>query len=286
MAIKVVDIHPHIVSHDTTRYPLSPIGGKRSDWSAERHVDLEELIAAMDKAGVDKAAVVHSSTTYGFNDEYVCDAVEKYPKRLVAVFSVDITQPDSPKAIKHWHSRHTGGMRIYARGSTMAEQWLQIDAPECKPAWDTCRELGISVALNVQLKPPGHQQLINVLERYPDIPIILDHLSRPKVEDGYPYNDAKPLWDMAKYKNFYLKASPANFTQAMKGKSTAADFFKRVFEVYGSDRVAWGSNFPAEPEPLDELVKTCTESVASLPQKDVENLFRNTALKLYPALKD
>ena len=36
---------------------------------------LEELMAAMDEAGVDKAAIVHSSTTYGFNNDYVVDAV-------------------------------------------------------------------------------------------------------------------------------------------------------------------------------------------------------------------
>ena len=69
----VVDIHPHIVSPDTARYPITPIGGKRSDWSDKHSVDLNDLIASMDAAGVDKAAVVHSSTTYGFNCDYVAD---------------------------------------------------------------------------------------------------------------------------------------------------------------------------------------------------------------------
>ena len=28
-----IDIHPHIIASDTTRYPLAPLGGHQSDWS-------------------------------------------------------------------------------------------------------------------------------------------------------------------------------------------------------------------------------------------------------------
>ena len=53
----IVDIHPHVISTDTTRYPLNPLGGTQSDLVA-RAADarIETLVAAMDEAGVDKAA--------------------------------------------------------------------------------------------------------------------------------------------------------------------------------------------------------------------------------------
>ena len=54
----VIDIHPHIISDDADRYPPAPLFGKRSDWSQERPCTVASLIAAMDEAGVDKAAVV------------------------------------------------------------------------------------------------------------------------------------------------------------------------------------------------------------------------------------
>ena len=28
-----VDIHPHVISTDTKRYPLNPLGGTQSTWS-------------------------------------------------------------------------------------------------------------------------------------------------------------------------------------------------------------------------------------------------------------
>ena len=64
-APKIIDIHPHIASADTTKYPIAPVGGKRSDWSKERSVTFEQMIVAMDEAGIAKAAFVQSSTTYG-----------------------------------------------------------------------------------------------------------------------------------------------------------------------------------------------------------------------------
>ena len=32
MATRIVDIHPHIISTDEKRYPITPAGGKRSKW--------------------------------------------------------------------------------------------------------------------------------------------------------------------------------------------------------------------------------------------------------------
>ena len=38
MASKIIDVHPHIISNDDAKYPITPLGGKRSKWSAERPI--------------------------------------------------------------------------------------------------------------------------------------------------------------------------------------------------------------------------------------------------------
>jgi L-fuconolactonase len=81
MPTKVFDIHPHIISPDTQRYPVTPLGGKRSTWSIERPITFEQLVASMDEAGVDKAAIVHSSTVYGYNDDYLADVIAAHGRR-------------------------------------------------------------------------------------------------------------------------------------------------------------------------------------------------------------
>ena len=96
MPTTTIDIHPHIISGDATRYPLAPLGGHQSDWSRTRPVTLEQLVAAMDTAGVQKAAIVQASTCYGHDNSYLADAVSAYSKRFTGVFSVDVLAPWCP----------------------------------------------------------------------------------------------------------------------------------------------------------------------------------------------
>ena len=118
----VIDIHPHVIATDTTRYPLAPLGGHQSDWSRTRPVTVEAMIAAMDEAGVDKSALVQASTCYGHDNSYVADAVAAYPRRFTGVFSVDVLLPDAPEKMRYWRGRGLTGLRLFTIGSTMPER--------------------------------------------------------------------------------------------------------------------------------------------------------------------
>ncbi len=285
MSERIIDIHPHIVSTDTDRYPITPIGGTQSDWSKERSVEFDELVSAMDEAGVTKAAIVHSSTTYAFNNAYVADAIEGHRDRFTGVFSVNVLEPDAPEKMRYWHSRGMDGMRIYLRGSTIKEAWMAIDDPAAAPAWECAADMGISVCINVNARGIGLSQMRNILTRYPTVPLLLDHLGRPSIEDGPPYNDAKEFWDLAKFPNFYLKLTPSGFGAAQKGKATLETFFDKLVGEFGADHVAWGSNFPSSPGSLKEIVDKCQNLLSRFSASDRAWIFSGTAEKLYPSLK-
>jgi predicted TIM-barrel fold metal-dependent hydrolase len=286
MPSKMIDIHPHIVSRDTVRYPVAPIGGTRSEWSKERSVTMEELVAAMDEAAVDKAAIVHSSTTYGFNNDYVGDAVAAHPRRFTGVFSVNVTEPDAPQRMRYWHGKGMTGMRIYARGSTIKEAWLALDDPVTFPAWECASELGISVATNVHGAGPGLDQIKSTLKRFPRVRLIIDHLGRPPVEDGPPYNAARDYFTLADFPNCYLKLTPSGLASVLKGKATADTLIPKLVSVFGGDRIAWGSNYPASPGTLSEIVAASRFALRSLSEADRGAIFAETAQLLYPVLKD
>ena len=103
--MSVIDIHPHIVSPDTKRYPLAPLGGTQSTWSSERPTTYETLLKEMDAAGVNKAAIVHSSTAYGYDNSYVADAVAAVPSRFAGVYSIDVLAPDAVRTFDYWLGR-------------------------------------------------------------------------------------------------------------------------------------------------------------------------------------
>ena len=278
----VIDIHPHIIASDTKRYPLAPLGGHQSDWSRTRPVTTEQMLAAMDKAGVAKAAIVQASTCYGHDNSYVADAVAAHPDRFTGVFSVDVLAPDAPERMRHWVGRKLTGMRLFTIGSTMPDQASWLDDPKSYPAWQCAGDLGISICL--QMSSKAFPQMIRMIERFPKVRVILDHMGRPSMEDGPPYAGAQSLFDLAKYPNVYLKVTERNFTGARKGKASPETFFLKAVETFGASRLAWGSNYPSSEGSLSELLELATSSLKSLPRADQDWIFGKTAQSLYPAI--
>lgn len=280
--MNIIDIHPHIISDDEQRYPPAPLFGKRSDWSQERPSTVAALIAAMDAAGVAKAAVVHSSTTYGFDNRYVVDGCKQHPQRLAAVGSVDMLADDVAGVIRGWHAQGLAGLRIFTGGSTKDFDPSELDDPRSFRAWDALAELGLPMC--IQTGPIGLPQVTMLARHYPGVAIILDHLGRPEVLDGPPYADAASLFALADVPNIYLKLTPRIFGDVKKGKASAETFFPRVVQAFGAQRLAWGSNFPTSPGTLKEILATAQAGLASLAEDDRAWIFGKTAARLYPAL--
>jgi L-fuconolactonase len=277
-----IDIHPHIIADDPKRYPLAPLGGHQSDWSQTRPVSTEQMIAAMDKAGVTKSALVQASTCYGHDNSYVADAVAAHPHRFTGVFSVDVLAVDAPERMRYWVSRGLTGMRLFTIGSTMPDQASWLDDPKSYPAWECAGALGLSVCL--QLSPSAFPQMIRMVERFPDVRIIVDHLARPVMADGPPYAAAASLFALAKYPKIYLKLTPRSFTEVRNGKATPETFFPKLVAEFGARRLAWGSNYPSSEGSLSQLLGVARESLSCLPEGDQSWIFAKTAQSLYPAL--
>jgi len=282
MSYPIVDIHPHIISDDETRYPPAPLFGTRSEWSKERPTTVETLIAAMNDAGVAKAAVVHSSTTYGFDNSYVVDGCNRYPQRLAAVGSVDVLQPEAPDVIRDWAARGLAGLRLFTGGSTKEFDPSELDDPRSFPAWELLADLGLPMC--IQTGPVGLPQVTALARRFPKVKIVLDHLGRPDMLDGEPYANAASMFALADLPNIYMKLTPRIFGDVKKGQASAETFFPRVVQAFGADRLAWGSNFPTSPGTLAEILATAQAGLASLSEEEREWIFSKTALTLYPTL--
>ena len=149
----IIDIHPHVICPDTTRYPLAPLGGTQCTWSRDRPTSFETMIKEMDAAGVARSAIVQASTAYGHDNSYVAEAIAAYPKRFTGVFSVDVLAPDAVDKMKHWIGRGFSGMRLFTTGSTMPGQATWFADPSTYPAWEYAGEAGIPVCM--QMTPQG-----------------------------------------------------------------------------------------------------------------------------------
>jgi L-fuconolactonase len=279
---EIFDIHTHVISKDTARYPLAPLDGKQSDWSQTHPVDAAGLIAEMDAAGVAKSAVVHASTVYGYDNSYLADSVAAHPGRFTGVFSIDLFAADAAAQFDRWTRANLTGLRLFTTGSTHPGQADWLADPATFPIWERAQAAKMPVCL--QMRPEGVPDLLALLKRFPTVPIILDHLARPDLSDGAPYRAASWLFDLATYPNLYLKLTSRTVEQSAEGASKPEAFFPKLVAAYGANRIAWGSNFPAHAGPLSKIVDAARRALASLSDADRAAIFSGTARKLYPAL--
>jgi predicted TIM-barrel fold metal-dependent hydrolase len=280
---QIIDIHPHVISADDDRYPKNPLGGTQSGWSRQRPVTTGELIAAMDRGGVAKAAVVQASTAYGHDNSYLADSVDAHRDRLTGVVSVDLLAPDAIGRLRYWiDERGLSGLRLFTTGSTMPAQGTWLDAPEAFPAWEWASEHGIPIC--VQMRMEGIPLLRGMLTRFPRARIILDHLARVPIEEGPPYAGCQPVFDLADHETVFLKLTSRSILESRTGAATPDTFFPELLKRFGSHRIAWGSNYPASVGSLPDLVALAQETLGVVSDADADWIFAGTARKLYPVL--
>jgi len=280
----IIDVHCHVVSPDRKAWPLAPIGGKQSDWSSERPTTPQLLIAAMDEAGVAKAAVVQASTAYGHDSSYLADSLKYAPSRFTGVFSIDPLDPRTLEHMDHWTGLGMTGMRVFTTGSTMPGQQTWLDDERAWPVWEKAGQLNLPIAM--QMTAEGIPLLLKIVRAFPGVNFLLDHLARPVISDGPPYAAADSLWSLADFKNIYLKLTSRTVEQCQEGKATPETFMPKLVAAFGSDHILWGSNFPAHDDTLAGIVRETLHVLEPLSPADRANILSGTALRLYPSLRD
>ncbi|MGE3844324.1 MAG: amidohydrolase [Vicinamibacterales bacterium] len=278
----IVDTHTHVISPDRERYPLAPVGGRQSDWSAHHATDADALLRAMDDAGIERAMVVQASTAYGNDNRYVADTVCAHSDRFAGVFSVDMLAVDNVDQMRRWLDAGLSGLRIFTTGTTMPGQADWLDDERTFPVWEYAQQHDVSICL--QMAAAGIPKLRGLLTRFPRVRVLLDHLARPDLSDGPPYLLAAALFELATNDRVHLKLTNRTVREAARGASTADVFFPRLIAAFGAHRIAWGSNFPAADGTLASLLAEAQGSLAMLSDSDRRWIFGGTARAIYPML--
>ena len=77
---------------------------------------MEDLIAEMDRAGVDAATLVQPNGTYGLDNTYQCDSANHYAPRTVSVGILDPAAPDAADKLSYWVNEHgMKGVRLQSQ---------------------------------------------------------------------------------------------------------------------------------------------------------------------------
>jgi predicted TIM-barrel fold metal-dependent hydrolase len=230
----IIDTHTHVVSSDKAKHPLDP--GARG-WSTEVSNNVEDLIAEMDKAGVDCATLVQPNATYGLDNSYQCDSAMQYSPRTVAVGILDPAAPDAADKLSYWvQERGMLGVRLQSQA--------EPDDPRCDALWQRAASLGIPISLGGGGQPEKVHRMRNVGARHPHVRFAPDHFAGwGGAHDKAAMTTA--LEDLAQLPNAYLRVSSTSLGPYVDLTPPEQELFRRVIEAFTPRRVMWGSNFPS-----------------------------------------
>ena len=139
----------------------------------------------------------------------------------------------------------------------------------------------------MQMTVKAIPQLVRMLERFPKVRVILDHLAKPSLSDGPPYAGAADVFRLADYKNLVLETHPRTVAEAQNGKATHATFFPLLVSKFGASRIAWGSNYPASEGTLPEITESFPSGSVRLVRRrsrlDFRARLRSRFIRRWPA---
>lgn len=277
------DTHTHAISPDTEAYPPKPLGGTRSEWSQVRPVDVDGLIRSLDDAGVERAALVHASTVYGFDNRYAAAALARYPDRLVGVGAVNFLADSAVEDLRELiEEQGFSGVRIRVSDGTtkVPTPGSGVTDERMDPVWDYIASNAIPAC--VQMHSKDAAKLAQVLEARPSMTVLLDHLGRPNAAGGRPYPHLEELGQLARFTGVHLKITPPALKRLDdEPDADAAEVIARLVETFGAERIMWGSNFPASAGTLAELRASIEAHLPALEDEQRAAILGGNAARVY-----
>lgn len=286
----IIDTHVHVFTDDRKKYPQirdTPRAGSiptiteigQPEWPL---TTVENLIAQMDQAGVDKAALVQAYFVYEYDNRYTIDAALAHPDRFTSVVVLDPMSKRSPDELSRMvEAQGVTGIR-FMRGRIPE---CSLGEPETFPLWERIQSLKIPMSVSDRIGDIS--KIAKAMDRYPDVKVAFEHPWGHKVGAPPSYSVLEPLFALAKNPNVYIKTAINNIAAAREGGGTPEELYARLVEVFGAERIMWSSNYPAHPKyggvkaRLDEAKK----ALALLSADDQAWILGNTALAFYPALR-
>ncbi len=229
----IIDPHLHVWSDDEETYQYGPSRPNQPG-------SVELLFDTMAEAGVEKAVIVQP-IHYLFDNRYVADCLKRYPDKLAAQALVDPTLPDAADELARLHKKEGfGGMRIhlsrYGDPSGLA-------ARDKDALWACARDLGL--CFNLFGNASDHPAIEPIIARFPEVNVVVDHIAGIPADEPDPKPLLTNLLNWVQYPNVHIKISNVGqrSNEPYPHRDTY-DMIKRIYDVYGAERLMWGTDFP------------------------------------------
>lgn len=212
----------------------------------------EQLIHAMDSAGVDQAIVVCTAKGQNLdNNSYVFQSAKRFPGRLIPFADVDSfwapthQQQGGAARLRDAKSRYPGlcGISHYTDYRTYDRSYWS--SPEGNAFFSCAEELGLIISLPVY--PREHSSLARLAERHPGLIFLCHHLGGVRRLGDRPDESMRLILASSRMPNIWIKVCGFHHLTARHWEYPFSDqlgWLQQIYEGYGADRLVWGSDFP------------------------------------------
>ncbi len=238
--------------------------------------DLAPLMAA---GGVAGGIVVQAAATEA-ETRFLLDLADQTPALLGVVGWTDFASPDAPAAIASL-ARHPKlkGFRPMLQDDPDDDFILR---PAALAAVAALQDAGLR--FDALVRPRHLPRLIQLRDRFPDLPMVIDHAAKPDIAGGgwEPWaDDLRRVADdgrtCCKLSGLLIEAAPGADGEALR---RYADL---VVEAFGAERVMWGSDWPVVLLAGDYAGWLATAQALVAGRSDAERaaIFGGTAARFY-----
>ncbi len=238
---------------------------------------VEDLIRYMDLNKIDRTVLIQCMY-HGYDNSYMCDCLRRFPDRLHAVALIDPKQPDAAEKMERLYREHgVQGMRLYPIKDEDAS-WLAGE--EQNALWEMARKLNVPFTWfgrchQIPLLQP-------MLQRFPEVNVIVDHLGEPVLSEGLD-GDFNILLQAAQHPNLYVKATRIDgISQQPWPHQDIHPYVKALYEIFGPQRMLGCTGFPENPQRGEAVgFRVVEEGMDFLSEGDKEWILGKTADALY-----
>src|SRR5262249_32825011 len=189
-----IDAHVHVWTPDTEHYPLAP-GYEKAGMKPPSFTP-EELFKHCKPAGVDRINLIQMSF-YGFDNRYLLDMIALYKGTFVGTAVIDPLGEAPDRQMAQLAGNRIPAFPIHPALSKLPPaRWLEPGGYAKMFAAGAKHNQALSCLIN----PDALPELDRMCRKFPETPVIVDHLCRIGADGAIHDQDADALCALAAHK--------------------------------------------------------------------------------------
>jgi len=295
------DSHAHLVADDQVRYPRNPMqrspdapyrppgvigrpGGHHGPNPINEVPDASRVLVWMREHNVDGAVAVQKRMIYRYDNSYILDSSDRHPDLFSAVVILDAEDEGTPALVRRYVRDHgLAGLRLFGvRKPDGSMPWL--NSAHALKAWEVVNALGLAMDLEVLAQGGGGSAipaLIELARAYPGARLVLDHLLEPEVEEGEHFGLDERYEKLAGEANISFKFTSINLDICREAGVPASRVLRRAVDLFGADRVMWGSDIGTSSGTYRDMVQRFFDSASLLTADELRAVGHDTGRRVF-----